>query len=526
MTGEKKVFVKFLEDTEIYGAKCKKGEILEIWKEHADDLVMTGKAEIIKLREKEIEPEEAKELEIHSDTEEIKKELGISEITKELTVEELKDILGLTVKHDNSNKIITFLCMLSAYTENNQFNISYRAPSSTGKSYIPLELAELFEDVIPIGYASPTSFFHEAGTWDDERKVIVVDFERKILIFMDQPHDLLLQRLRPFLSHDRKEIPLKITDRREKHGLRTKTVLLKGHASVIFCTGSLKIDEQEATRNFLLSPETTQEKLREGIFLKALKRGNRLAYNEWLESDVRRKALKERIRLIKEAKINEIIIPEPEKIAEKFVNLHSGKLKPRHQRDIERIISLIGSLALLNLWYRRKDENNNIYAEQQDIDEAFKIWDSVAICQELNIPPYVWRVFEEVIKPIYQELNNNSESEETKIGLSRKTIMTKYYEVYGRPVEYWRLKEEILPALETAGLIYQEPNPNNRREFLIYVTTPHPYSPNHNSTPHSDSISNNMESSTVGDTQKTVEEALEETSESYRDFKKHRKNGG
>ena len=32
------------------------------------------------------------------------------------------------------NKLATFLCLLSTYTENCQFNISFNAPSSTGKS--------------------------------------------------------------------------------------------------------------------------------------------------------------------------------------------------------------------------------------------------------------------------------------------------------------------------------------------------------------------------------------------------------
>jgi hypothetical protein len=411
----------------------------------------------------------------------------LKEITKEMTINDLKDVLGLTVKHDDSNKMITFFCMLSAYTDSNQFNISYRAPSSTGKSYIALELADLFpaEDVISVGYASPTSFFHLSGIWDKERKSIINDFERKILIFMDQPHDLLLQRLRPFLSHDKKEISMKITDRQEKHGLRTKTVLLKGYASVIFCTGSLKIDEQEATRNFLLSPETTQEKIREAIYLKARKKGNRPAYNDWLEKDEKRKMLKDRIRLIKDAKISEIIIPEPERIVDRFIS-QTSRLKPRHARDIDRILSIVGCFTLFNLWHRDKDENNNIYAQQQDIDNAFTIWDTIAICQELNIAPYIWRIFEEVIKPAYLELNNTGV---TEIGLSRKDFRKKFSEVYGRPIAYWSLKEEILPQLETAGLITQEPNQDNRRELLIYIP-PHLYSPNQTTT--------NMESRGVG----------------------------
>lgn len=452
----------------------------------------------------------------------------LKEITKEMSIKDLKDVLGSTIKHDDSNKSITFLNMLSAYSENNQSNISYRAPSSTGKSYIPLELADYFpaEDVISIGYASPTSFFHEFGLWDDERKVIINDLERKILIFMDQPHDLLLQRLRPFLSHDKKEISLKITDRTEKYGMRTKTALLRGYSAVIFCTGSLKIDEQEATRNFLLSPETTQEKLREAIYLKAFKRGNRPAYNEWIEKDEKRKMLKDRIRLIKEAKISEIIIPNVDKVVERFKK-QTDKLKPRHQRDIDRIIALIGDFALFNLW-NRKREGNNIYSNQNDIDNAFALWDSVAVCQELNIPPYVWRIYEEVIKPAYQGLNDikvlihqihekygnvkflkselkefqenidyflkngiifepdkdsyqicepdnleekvkGMEDNQTRIGISRKDIKKKFYEVYGRSISDDSLRREILPLLETAGLVIQEPNPDDKRQELTFV---------------------------------------------------------
>ena len=45
-----------------------------------------------------------------------------------LTLESLGETLGLTIKKDNSNKILTFLCELSAYTEDSQFNISFNAP--------------------------------------------------------------------------------------------------------------------------------------------------------------------------------------------------------------------------------------------------------------------------------------------------------------------------------------------------------------------------------------------------------------
>jgi len=213
---------------------------------------------------------------------------------KPLSSQKLLDILGLTIKKDEENKLITFLCQLSAYTDNSQFNISFNAPSSTGKSYIPTETARLFpeEDVIEIGYCSPTAFFHDVGQYIKEQKGYVVDLSRKIMIFLDQPHTLLLQHLRPMLSHDKKQICMKITDKSQRHGLKTKNILLKGYPAVIFCTAGLKIDEQEATRFLLLSPETNQEKIREAIYERIKKETDPEAYHQWLNDNPERQLLK------------------------------------------------------------------------------------------------------------------------------------------------------------------------------------------------------------------------------------------
>ncbi len=118
---------------------------------------------------------------------------------------------------------------------------------------------------VTLGYCSPTSFFHDAAGYDKEKNIYIIDLSRKILIFLDQPHNQLLERLRPILSHDKKEIRLKITDKSQKSGLRTKNLIIKGYPSVIFCSAGLNIDEQEGTRFILLSPETSQEKIRDAI---------------------------------------------------------------------------------------------------------------------------------------------------------------------------------------------------------------------------------------------------------------------
>lgn len=403
---------------------------------------------------------------------------------KPFSSQELIETLGLTIKKDEENKLITFLCELSAYTESSQLNISFNAPSSTGKSYIPTEIARLFpeDDVIEVGYCSPTAFFHDVGEYDKKREGYLVDLSRKILIFLDQPHTLLLQHLRPLLSHDKKEIRLKITDKSQKAGLKTKNIFLKGFPSVIFCTAGLKIDEQETTRFLLLSPETNREKIRQAIYEKIRKETDSDMYELSLENNPERKALKERIRAVKLANVQDIKIGSPDKLEEAFFG-ENKVLKPRHQRDIGRIISLIKAFALLNLWFREKN-GSIIVANDDDIKEAFKIWDTISESQEYNLPPYIYQLFQDVIVPAWNDKNQNRSAgfEEItgQLGLTRREVTLKHIQVYGRVLADWLLRQQIIPMLENAGLIVQEPDPNDKRKMLIYPTTPLTISTNQN----------------------------------------------
>jgi len=394
---------------------------------------------------------------------------------KPLTEKEIVETLGLTIKRDEENKLITFLCELSAYTENSQLNISFNAPSSTGKSYIPTEIARLFpeDDVVEVGYCSPTAFFHDVGEYDKEKNGYLVDLSRKILIFLDQPHTLLLQHLRPLLSHDKKEIRLKITDKSQRAGLKTKNIFLRGFPAVIFCTAGLTADEQEATRFMLLSPETNQEKIRQAIYEKIKKETDSEKYENLLEENPGRKALKERIRAIKLENIQGIKIGSPGELEKMFFG-QNKMLKPRHQRDIGRIISLVKAFALLNLWFRER-EGSIIVANENDIKEAFNVWDTISESQELNLPPYVYKLFQEVIMQAWNNKNRDRDGFEQitgQLGLSRREIQRKHVQIYGRTLADWFLRQQIIPLLESAGLICQEPDPGDKRKMLIYPTTP------------------------------------------------------
>ena len=388
-----------------------------------------------------------------------------------LKPEDLANTLELTIKNDYENKLVTFLCQLSAFTEDAQFNVSFNSPSSTGKSYIALEVSKLFpnEDVIKLGNCSKTAFFHEQGSYNKETNEITVDLSRKVLIFTDMPHTGLLEGLRSFLSHDEKIMRSKITDKNQKGGNRTKTVALKGYPSVIFCTAGLHMDQQEQTRFILLSPQVSQEKIFAGITNTIHKEVNNKEYREWLDNDPQRKLLKLRIQAIKQERIDDVQISNEEKIKELF--LTSGrKLQPRNQRDIKSFLSLVKSFALLNLWWRERN-GSTITANNEDIEQAFKLWEKISVSQELNLPPYIHEIYTQIILPIYLEKNEFESQlidETPKNGITRKDILDNHYKVYGRMLDAQQLRQQILPILETSGLIYQEQDPNDKRKVLIF----------------------------------------------------------
>lgn len=392
---------------------------------------------------------------------------------EQITLDEVAEIIGLTVKHDQENKLISFLNQLSAYTEDAQFNVSFNAPSSSGKSYIPTEVSRFFpeEDVLMLGYCSPTSLFHDLGEWDEEKSEKVIDLSRKNIIFLDQPHTKLIENLRPLLSHDKKEILIKITNNNKSGGNKTQNIKIIGFPTVTFCSAGLRIDEQESTRFFLLSPETSQEKLRAGIEEKLIKETDKKAYHAAILSAPKRKLLTKRIQAIKDEIINDVQIPQQKEIFTRFIEKRKI-LKPRHQRDIGRLLNIIKSIALLNVWFRER-QNNNIIANDEDVEVAFRLWEPIAYIQELNIPPYIYEVYKDIILVAFEE-KKDSEAPGFKaeiLGVSRSDILRKYYNIYERPLPDWQLRQEIIPMLESAGLIEQVENINDRRNKLIVPLT-------------------------------------------------------
>ena len=392
----------------------------------------------------------------------------------EMSLDDLSKILNLTIKYDNENKIITFLCMLSAYTGKSQINVTFNAQSSSGKSYIAIEVAKLFPeaDKIMLSGASPTSFYHGEGVYDKERKAKIVSLERKILIFLEQPDPKLQERLRSVLSHDNWSVNYRITNKDKRGANRAELIIIEGFPSTVFCSASLKLDEQETTRAILLSPEVTKEKILASVKLSAFASADSNLYALNVESNIERNELKDRIIAIKRELVDEIRIENPTKIIDRFNLLTNNRPLSGHSRYIKHLTYLIKAIALLNLWHR-KDNLGNIIASQKDIDQAFVLWEKFTEGQNLNISPAVHTFYKQYIIPAFNEkakdLDNAVMMKDGKVGISRQEVLSYYAKTEGTIFNSDYFTKQILPQLENSGLIAQHnPTEGDKRSKHIF----------------------------------------------------------
>jgi hypothetical protein len=382
----------------------------------------------------------------------------LREAVRPTTFSEVGEVLGSTIRHDLAAKLILFCAGILTFTDEDQINVLMSGESAGGKSYISLEIAAYFpQDIqIIVARASPTAFFHDVGTWDKDAKVLRVNLKQVLLIFLDQPHYTLLEMLRSLLSHDKRELLHKVTDKSKRGELRTKNVVVEGYPTVVFCAAKLTLDEQERTRVFILSPETGQEKIDESLRLAIARVGDREGYKQWVDSHPRRRWLKARIQAIQTAQIKQVIVEDQEEVYNRFKQTHSH-LAPRHQRDLPRILSLIKAHALLNWRHREIRQLGAIVANREDVNAGFWLYSLIAKPNELGLSPQVYEIYESVIKPLLDKIAS----------ANRKQIMCAYHDFYGRSLSRKKLEDEILPSLETASLIAQEPDPNDKRRVLV-----------------------------------------------------------
>lgn len=391
----------------------------------------------------------------------------------ELSLEEVDDRLSIIIKHDWENKLITFFAMLAAYTHDSQLNISFNAPSASGKTFITTSIAKLFpsDDKIELMRASPTALTYKEGIVDEKTGATIVPLTRKIIIFYELPSTELQKMVRSVASHDNWENRSLLTNKDKKGANRAQEIILLGFPTMIFCSAGLKLDEQDANRSILLSPEISDEKLAESLHFTALRNSGDESYLSQLNDDPRITDLKKRIEAIRDVGVEDIYIPNIAVVKEQFIK-SVGKTRPRHNRDLDHLLKLIKSITLLNLWYRY-DASGRLVASEADITSAFQLWAKIADSQERNIPPALMQFYKKFIIPAwYQKLEDPDFRDDMNsglVGITREELSMHHLRAEGVPLNWDYLRHQILPQLKVSGLILEhKPESGDKRSTHIY----------------------------------------------------------
>lgn len=384
---------------------------------------------------------------------------------KEMTVEDVADVLDSTIKYDFENKVITFLAMLLAYTESDQLNIMFNADSSTGKTYICNEVSKLFppQDIKTFGKVTPTAFYYSKnlGKRDESTGQPYIDLRRLILIFADQPDTKLQENLRSVLSHDSKRTPFALTNKNKSGRNSTDEGYILGFPTALFCSANMRIDEQEQTRCLILSPESTREKLLASIDTSIDRNSDKSAYDSRLEKDISRKILMDRILYIKSLNVTDIIIGDSEYLKREFMK-NRKTILPRTQREVPHFIALVKAMALLNAPFRMID--GKITTTDKDVDEAMRLWKYLDKSMAYGVSPQIFGFYKNIILPAYNSKNKDGIK---KNGITYGEISNEYFSQTGSYPNMDNVRKQYIPALKTAALISCDKDEDDKRQTLI-----------------------------------------------------------
>jgi len=414
------------------------------------------------------------------------------------------------IKRDFTAKVALFMACLLAQTSKDQLNIALTGVSASGKTHLGVIVSKLFLDgeVIRIAGTTPRALVYEKGTLvvpaDSDggggggggpprlvpleealeplleelselegeggrtaearakrealrrkieklkaQSVRLVDLEGKVLVFFDQPSPELLERLRPLLSHDEKELRFTLTNKTSSGRTVTETAIIRGFPTVVFCTTKGYADQQERTRLIFLSPETSREKTREVLEFLADEAGGAKPSPPELE------ILQKRVRIVRNSGVKEVRV-EGLPVLAAFEPYATGA--PSDTRFFQILLRLVKAFTLLNVLNRRRDESGALIAEPVDLEYALTIFSKIAESHTLGVTPLALQLFE-AVKPALQggaQLRRNE---------LRKAFAKAHF-----PIDQAVLKD-LLRQLVEAGLLVEATDPLDRR-FKVYSLPP------------------------------------------------------
>lgn len=349
------------------------------------------------------------------------------------------------VMDETTRKIELFTC-ISAFGSY-PLNLALQQVFSSGKTTTIVRVAKYFEDrdVWFVGAISPKALIHERGEYDEENDCFVIDLRKHTIIFLDEPEYHTLMMLKPLLSHDKFET----TYRYVSDTLKTVVSVLKGWPACIFCAVKSKYTEEFTSRWLTASPQISREKIEKVIELK----GRMAAEPEKYEEGVQFKAFKRAFQILKQQAPFKVVVP-----LTPILSRHFRAKRPADMRLYDLFLALIKSSCILHAMQKEKDKKGRLIATLQDYEIARSIFVEIEKPTVYGLGQNVLDFYENIIL---------APSDHEDVFLTYEILMSRYAEVYGRPISRSHMREEYLKPLETKGLIDITPDPTDKRRKLI-----------------------------------------------------------
>jgi hypothetical protein len=282
-----------------------------------------------------------------------------------------------------------------------------------------------------------------------------LDLGGLIIVLMEADESKeFLDLFRPILSHDRKEISFRITDKKAGGSLATKEVIVRGWPVVVTLGTQSETREEQKTRRVEISPIATREKYYAVNIQDGLRRESPLDFPDTSE-------LKEKSHNIARA-LNELLPLTVYSPFGAFIGKRFPYSKPRSQRDQKRLQAFLESSAILHQKQRvvcEIDGKDYVIATIDDYNLAVAVSKHFFEATYSSISQDTRDFFNQVARPLHEEREE---------GFTITQMLSEYKRIYGSGVARSTLVDRHIKPMRNMNWIWSE---NEKAKPILFKTT-------------------------------------------------------
>jgi hypothetical protein len=355
------------------------------------------------------------------------------------------------VSRDERTRRNVFRCFVSAQTADPMTH-SLLGHDSIGKTYVSVNVSRLIPEKFlwDLAGLSPTALVHEHGKWDHDRHGYIIDLSQVTIFLLEPPQELTLTKLKPILSHDKKTVQYKFTDKNKRGGMATKDAFVTGWPAFLMLGVKQHQGGEQTARWGTETPEISSGKTRDVIMKSAERQKNPKAF----EDDESVRIWKSAYAVIAEQFPIKTKIPYADIIAKHF--LIRG---PESGRQFNTFCRLLKANAAVFCMQRKRDQEGYLLCNGQDFEDVLSDFKDFAAPSFLGISGDAFM--------LYKALRDR----EHDATLTFEDIALEAKQTFGGDTPENTLREYYIRAMVESGLLHEDQSAADKRR-KVYTVVP------------------------------------------------------